>query len=104
MTDGSILPIKNPRILARRVPPPVAAPLDNPGLARLLLQACLQRRHPQRGAPISITRLTAIGWYGRPLGCHYGWYNPRRIQAGLGGLSPEEYEDAYHRTAPDPHR
>jgi putative transposase len=34
-----------------------------------------------------------------------GWYNPRRIQAGLGGLSPHEYEDAYHRhTRPDPHR
>ncbi len=33
-----------------------------------------------------------------------GWYNPRRIQAGLGGLSPDEYEDAYHRTQPDPHR
>lgn len=28
-----------------------------------------------------------------------GWYNPRRIQAGLGGLSPDEYEDAHH--APD---
>jgi putative transposase len=26
-----------------------------------------------------------------------GWYNPRRIQAGLGGLSPDEYEDRYHR-------
>lgn len=24
-----------------------------------------------------------------------GWYNPRRIQAGLGGLSPDEYERAY---------
>jgi hypothetical protein len=23
-----------------------------------------------------------------------GWYNPRRIQAGLGGLSPDEYEAA----------
>jgi putative transposase len=34
-----------------------------------------------------------------------GWYNPRRIQAGLGGLSPDEYEDAYHRAHhPDPHR
>ena len=33
-----------------------------------------------------------------------GWYNPRRIQAGLGGLSPEEYEDAYHRAQHDPHR
>ena len=34
-----------------------------------------------------------------------GWYNPRRIQAGLGGLSPDEYEDTYHRAqhhhAPD---
>ncbi|MGV9748171.1 IS3 family transposase [Rhodococcus zopfii] len=25
-----------------------------------------------------------------------GWYNARRIQAGLGGLSPDEYEHAYH--------
>jgi putative transposase len=25
-----------------------------------------------------------------------GWYNPRRIQAGLGGLSPDEYEAAWH--------
>jgi putative transposase len=34
-----------------------------------------------------------------------GWYNPRRIQAGLDGLSPDEYEDAYHRhTRSDPHR
>nr|WP_277814069.1 IS3 family transposase [Rhodococcus opacus] len=24
------------------------------------------------------------------------WYNPRRIQAGLTGLSPDEYERAYH--------
>jgi putative transposase len=24
------------------------------------------------------------------------WYNPRRIQAGLAGLSPDEYELAYH--------
>ena len=24
-----------------------------------------------------------------------GWYNPRRIQAGLGGLSPDEYEAAW---------
>ena len=30
-----------------------------------------------------------------------GWYNPRRIQAGLGGLSPDEYEDAYHRSQHD---
>jgi transposase InsO family protein len=34
-----------------------------------------------------------------------GWYNPRRIQVGPDGLSPDEYEDAYHRhTRPDPHR
>jgi len=26
-----------------------------------------------------------------------GWYNPRRIQEGLGGLSPDEYEEVYHR-------
>jgi putative transposase len=25
-----------------------------------------------------------------------GWYNPRRIQEGLGGLSPDEYEEAYY--------
>jgi putative transposase len=33
-----------------------------------------------------------------------GWYNSRRIQAGLGGLSPDEYEEACHlRTNhPDP--
>ena len=31
-----------------------------------------------------------------------GWYNPRRIQAGLGGLSPDEYEDRYHRDATTP--
>lgn len=30
-----------------------------------------------------------------------GWYNPRRIQAGLGGLSPDEYEDLYHREQHD---
>ena len=30
-----------------------------------------------------------------------GWYNPRRIQAGLGGLSPDEYEDAHHQHTPD---
>ena len=33
-----------------------------------------------------------------------GWYNPRRIQAGLGGLSPDEYEDSYYRAQHDPHR
>jgi putative transposase len=40
-----------------------------------------------------------------------GWYNPRRIQARLNGLSPEEYEQAYHRhrlgpndPEPDDHR
>jgi putative transposase len=26
-----------------------------------------------------------------------GWYNPRRIQEGLGGLSPDEYEETWHR-------
>jgi putative transposase len=26
-----------------------------------------------------------------------GWYNPRRIQHGLGGLSPDEYEETWHR-------
>ncbi len=33
-----------------------------------------------------------------------GWYNPHRIQAGLGGLSPDEYEDAYHRHSTTPDR
>ena len=33
-----------------------------------------------------------------------GWYNPRRIQAGLDGLSPDEYEDQYHRQQHDPDR
>jgi putative transposase len=33
-----------------------------------------------------------------------GWYNPRRIQAVLGGLSPDEYEDQYHRTLRNPDR
>jgi putative transposase len=32
-----------------------------------------------------------------------GWYNPRRIQAGLGGLSPDEYEETYHRAQRDHH-
>ncbi|WP_349675499.1 MULTISPECIES: IS3 family transposase [unclassified Pseudonocardia] len=37
---------------------------------------------------------------------HYldGWYNPRRIQAKLGGLSPDEYEDTYHRAQRDTDR
>lgn len=26
-----------------------------------------------------------------------GWYNPRRIQQGLGGMSPDEYEEAWQR-------
>ena len=33
-----------------------------------------------------------------------GWYKPRRTQAGLGGLSPDEYEDAYHRAQHGPDR
>ena len=32
-----------------------------------------------------------------------GWYNPRRIQAGLNGLSPDEYEEA-HYTEHDEHQ
>jgi putative transposase len=32
-----------------------------------------------------------------------GWYNPRRIQAGLGGLSPDEYEEMYY-TEHDEHQ
>lgn len=31
-----------------------------------------------------------------------GWYNPRRIQKGLGGLSPDEHEEAWH-TQQDQH-
>ena len=31
-----------------------------------------------------------------------GWYNPRRIQAGLGGLSPDEYEAAWHTSQHQP--
>jgi transposase InsO family protein len=30
-----------------------------------------------------------------------GWYNPRRIQDGLGGLSPDEYEQAYWQDPED---
>ena len=33
-----------------------------------------------------------------------GSYNPRRIQPGLGGLSPDEYEDQYHRALRNPDR
>ena len=41
-----------------------------------------------------------------------GWYNPRRIQQGLGGLAPDEYEEEWHRnndpaiihSEPDPSR
>jgi transposase InsO family protein len=29
-----------------------------------------------------------------------GWYNPRRIQAGLDGLSPDEYEQAWQASRP----
>jgi putative transposase len=29
-----------------------------------------------------------------------GWYNPRRIQEGLNGLSPDEYEEAYYSRQP----
>jgi putative transposase len=32
-----------------------------------------------------------------------GWYNPRRIQAGLNGLSPDVYEEAYY-TEHDEHQ
>jgi putative transposase len=32
-----------------------------------------------------------------------GWYNPRRIQAGLGGLSPDEYEAAWQARQSQPH-
>jgi putative transposase len=30
-----------------------------------------------------------------------GWYNPRRIQQGLDGLSPDEYEEAWHAQQQD---
>lgn len=29
-----------------------------------------------------------------------GWYNPRRIQEGLNGLSPDEYEEAHYSRQP----
>ena len=29
-----------------------------------------------------------------------GWYNPRRIQAGVNGLSPDEYEQAWQASRP----
>jgi putative transposase len=32
-----------------------------------------------------------------------GWYNPRRIQAGLDGLSPDEYEAAWQPRQSQPH-
>ena len=32
-----------------------------------------------------------------------GWYNPHRIQAGLGGLSPDEYEAAWQARQSQPH-
>lgn len=32
-----------------------------------------------------------------------GWYNPRRIQAGLSGLSPDEYEAAWQARQHQPH-
>lgn len=59
---------------------------------------------PLARAPVSITKLTAIGRDGRALGCHHGWYDPRRIQAGLGGSPLEEYVDAYDRQQHDPDR
>ena len=31
-----------------------------------------------------------------------GWYNPRRIQEGLDGLPPDEYEEAYYRQQGQP--
>jgi putative transposase len=32
-----------------------------------------------------------------------GWYNPRRIQAGLDGLSPDEYEAVWQASQSQPH-
>ena len=32
-----------------------------------------------------------------------GWYNPRRIQAGLDGLSPDEYEAPWQTRQSQPH-
>ena len=32
-----------------------------------------------------------------------GWYNARRIQAGLDGLSPDEYEAAWQARQSQPH-
>lgn len=32
-----------------------------------------------------------------------GWYNPRRIQEGLDGLSPDEYEAAWKTSQQQQH-
>ena len=55
-----------------------------------------KKKHTGTRAPLSITRLKAVGWYRRPLGCHYGWYNTERIQNRLGWRSPDQYEAAWH--------
>jgi hypothetical protein len=68
MKTGSFLPIKNRCILARWVPPAAAAPLDTPGPARWLLQACAQTTTTptSEGADLDQQapghRLLAIGW------------------------------------------
>ncbi|MGC4897381.1 IS3 family transposase, partial [Micromonospora sp. DT31] len=50
---------------------------------------------PQRGAALDSPAQRPSAGTG-VLGCHYGWYNTRRIQKELGYLSPNEYETAWH--------
>ena len=87
MITGPILPIMNHGILSRLQPLPGHD---------------TTRQRPPTRAPLSITRLSGhrLVWASSQMPLRH---NPRRIHAGLGGLSPEEYEDAYHRAAPDPH-
>jgi len=92
MTSGSFPPIMNKRHPHCRVPPRCADTPLTPTQFEATTEIATGGDTGLR-APLSITRLEADWWYGRPLGCHYGWYNPRRIQAGLGGLPPDEYDD-----------
>jgi hypothetical protein len=90
MTRGSSL---SDAAAGRSDPPNPAQAKNQPGTSPAAT--------PERGAPLSITRLKAIGWYRHPLGCHYGWYNTERIQARLGWRSPDEYEAASHADQAD---
>ncbi|OON28146.1 hypothetical protein BSA16_28275 [Micromonospora sp. Rc5] len=53
------------------------------------------RTQPQRGAALGFPARRPSAGTG-VLGCHYGWYNTRRIQKDLGWRSPDEYEAAWH--------